>query len=110
MAITNERATILSEFLTTDIPRARILLTMPPENAVEEINSYGFDFTLDEINAFGIEMATAVKNGITKDELNEESLSDVAGGAIGVLTAAACVAAAKLGYEIGKDLVAKHGW
>lgn len=111
MLLTNERAEKLGNYLTADKDRAEGLLSMTPEKAVLEINKSGYDFSVDEVIEFGRQIAVAgerIVPGTT--ELEEAALSEVSGGVITELTAAACVAAVALGYTIGKDLANRIPW
>lgn len=100
--MTQERATALSTFLTSDEKRAKDLLALEPNEALTQINAYGHDFTLDEIIEFGKAVNTAAK---ANDELSTDALDEAAGGVAGAVV----VAAAVLAYAIGKDCGAA-GW
>ena len=78
--ITQERVDILSEILNSDQLRARKLLGLQPNIAVEEINALGHDFTLDEIKAYGSLLKTAQKKYAEGEELSLDALDEVAGG------------------------------
>lgn len=52
-----------------------------PEKFQEFFKSNGYDFSLEEINALGEELA-AQYSELSKGELNENDLEDVAGGTI----------------------------
>lgn len=54
MAITQARADTLSNILSKDVEQGKKLLALAPEEALEQINGgLGYDFTLDELKAFG---------------------------------------------------------
>lgn len=86
--LTQERADILTDFLTSDADRAKKLFEMEPEAALAEINAADHDFSLDEL----MEYCTAFKLGVAQSEdgeLSEEALMGVSGGL--VITTALCV-------------------
>ena len=76
--LTQERAELLVQYLTSDEERTERLSALSVEEVVGEINKEGHDFTVEELRAFG-EGVIAIaerENG----ELNAEQLQDVAGG------------------------------
>ena len=85
MALTNEKMEKLSNYLMAETDRAKALLKLTPEEAVEKINADGNDFTVDELNAFGSKLQAAVQAQSENGELSESNLEDVAGG-IGLIT------------------------
>lgn len=102
--LTQERAQILANYLNADIDRAKKLLEMAPEAAMNEINAAGHDFTVEEIVEFGKQLqAAAAQEG----ELDEEALNNVAGGLVVEGVVISCVA---LGFKIGTDLAKNYGW
>lgn len=80
--LTIERAEALTNFLKSDPTRAEKLFGKEPEDALKEINTNGFDFSIDELNEYCAEFKAVVIQG----ELDENQLENVAGGV--VLTAA----------------------
>ena len=96
--LTQERADVLTNYLTADAERGQALLDMEPAEAMERINADGYDFNLEEIN----EYARALKMAQAGGELNAEELDDVAGG-FGVLAAGGCIlGGAVVGYVVTK--------
>lgn len=84
--LTQERADVISQYLADDHDRARILLDMEPAQALTEINSAGYDFTVEEL----IEYCNALKLAIAGDELKPDELDAVAGGvavSVGIMIA-----------------------
>ncbi len=94
--MTNERAEILTQYLTSDPDRAKELLALEPQEALVKINADGYDFSVEELN----EYCRAFKAAFAEGELNENELESVSGGL--VLTAgmvfglAACFAGGTL--------------
>ena len=86
MNLTNDRTEKLASFLSSDLDRAKSLLTLTPEEATTKINAEGFDFTVEEVVEFGKLLQTAASSS-DNGELSEEELGDVAGG-IGVVAGA----------------------
>lgn len=84
--LTQERADILTNFLSADTAKAETLLNMAPNEALAQINAAGFDFTLDEL----MDYAKALKIAKADGELNADELEDVAGG-LGLLGAGCCI-------------------
>ena len=88
MILTTEKSDLLSKLLLENPEEAKKLLQMPPAEAVEAINSKGYDFTVEELISYG----EAVKNAASQDELSIEELEDVAGGGFLTVCGAAAVA------------------
>ncbi len=87
MALTEERAEKLANYLAEKKEYGYELLEMDASEAVAKINPDGFDFTAEEFQEFADSMKSYVpSNG---DELDENSLDNVAGG---IILAAAAVA------------------
>lgn len=102
--LTRERAQVLADYLNADTERSKKLLEMSPEVALAGMNADGNDFTLDEILEFGKQLqATAAQTG----ELDENALSNVAGGLVVEGVMISCIA---LGFKIGSDLAKNFGW
>lgn len=76
--MTKERAEILTNLLTADADKAKKLLALDPNDALKEINSNGFDFTIEELNDY----CDAFKEAVTKDELNADELENISGGIV----------------------------
>lgn len=76
MALTQERADVLSEFLAEDSDRTERLLGLAPEEALAEINGNGYDYTSEELE----EYCQALKTSVPEGELNADDLDNVAGG------------------------------
>lgn len=76
--MTKERAEILTQYLTSDPDRAKDLLALKAQEALQRINAEGYDFTIDELN----EYCKAFKAAVTEGELNESELETVAGGLV----------------------------
>ena len=111
MSLTNERSEKLATFLTADIDRAKTLLELTPEEAVEKINADGYDFTSEEIKEFGVQLQQVATLQNEDGELSEDALSEVAGGV--VISAAVLAAGVTLftagvtfGYKVARD----RGW
>jgi hypothetical protein len=78
MTLTEERAKVLTEFLNAEEGLAKRLLLLEPNEALEEINAFGNDFSLEELNEYG----DALKGAFAKGELDDELLDQVSGGAL----------------------------
>ena len=73
MALTTERASELTNILTSDPERGKELLAMSPEEALKHINGgLGKNFTTSEIEEYGKALSQS---------LSDDALSGVAGGA-----------------------------
>ena len=94
MALTQERAELLTKILTTDAERTRTLLALDAKEALTQINALGNDFTLEELSGYG-EVMDAIISG--QGELDANALDDVAGG----LLSWKCQLAIALGGPIG---------
>ena len=100
MNMNEKRAEKLGEYLASDTERAKKLLTLSPEEALEAINGDGYDFTLDEINEYGAEVRRVSS---LSSEISEENLEKVAGGVVEVITVAFVgTVAFAVGQRIGK--------
>lgn len=99
MALTEDKAKIISEYLMADKERAQRLLEMVPEEAAKEMNIAGCDIDVDELVEFGSVMAQVAN----KEELSDEDLDNVAGG-LGIIATYAIAAgvAAVVGYGVGR--------
>lgn len=68
MALTKERASIFTEFFKADPERASKLVELEPNTALAQINAYGYDFTLDEMNSYGDVLKALI---LAKDKLSD---------------------------------------
>ena len=93
MMITTERVEKLGNYLKADPVRAKALLEMDAEAALEKINADGNDFTVEELKAFDELMVNAAADN---GELGENELETVAGG-ISVASAILVVKIVKFG-------------
>ena len=97
MLLTEEKAKVISEYLMADQERAQRLLEIAPEDAAKEMSADGCAVTAEELVEFGSAMAQA----FGKEELSENDLENVAGGAVGAILLA-CGIAAIAGYGVGR--------
>ena len=72
--LSSERATLLTEILSSDQDRAAKLLELGANEALTKINALGHDFTLDEIVEYGKVLTRAI-------QMSDDTLEGVAGGA-----------------------------
>lgn len=79
---------MLANYLTDKKDDGFALLDMEASEAVAKINADGFDFTIEELNEFAEMVKKAASAG---DELDENSLDNVSGGAVVAAAAAAFV-------------------
>ncbi len=84
MALTNDRAEMLAQYLADKKDDSYNLLDLEASEAAAKINADGYDFTADELHEF-VEMME--KAAPAEGELDENSLDNVAGGSL-ALTAA----------------------
>ena len=82
MALSEERAQVLTNFLIEDKERGEKLLKMKPEEALNCINEFGYDFTMNEIKEYG----AALKVAATDGEIKETDLENVSGGILATAT------------------------
>ena len=111
MALTNERAEMLVNYLTSDMERANKLVEMSVEDATNAINADGYDFTNDELKGFGEIVQNAASMANEDGEIDAESLENVSGGFVveaAVLTAGVTLFLAGVsgGYKVARD----RGW
>ena len=78
--LTQERADMLTSFISSDLERGSKLLSLDAEEALKQINAYGNDFTLSELAEYGKALKAEVEE--TKGELDPEALDGVAGGTL----------------------------
>ena len=71
MSITKERIDILTEFLNSDEERSTKLFALEANEAAEQINSHGHNFTEVELRAY---------SEFLKTQLDDNILEGVAGG------------------------------
>lgn len=74
--LTQARADLITKYLEPDYEYAGKFLAMDPSEALTEINAHGYDFTLEEIVAYG----EAFKAAAANVELGPDQLDEVAGG------------------------------
>ncbi|GHU49178.1 hypothetical protein FACS1894127_1790 [Clostridia bacterium] len=77
--LTQERADVLTEFLSSDRERAKKLLALSADEALVQINELGHDFTIVEVNEYGKALEAVVVQG---GELDINVLDNVAGGIV----------------------------
>ena len=110
MALTGERAEMLSNYLTADIDRARKLVDLPAEEALALINADNHDFTIDELKDFRDVMVQISKKS-EDGELDDSALEEVAGGiVISAAVLAAGVALFTAGVTFGYTVARDRGW
>ena len=97
MLLTEAKTKVISEYLMADQERAQRLLEIAPEDAAKEMSTDGCVVTAEELVEFGAAMAQV----FGKEELSENELENVAGGAIGSILLA-CGIAAVVGYGVGR--------
>ena len=106
MTLTNERAEVLSNYLHADVERAKLLLTLEPDKAVEKINQDGYDFTCEEINDFG----EVIRTVASEEEFDEETLDSVSGGSITLGALVGAAFAVKVAYDVGRIIGKNAPW
>lgn len=79
--MTLERKTLLSNYFSEDVERTSVITQMNPEDACAAINADGYDFTPNELREFASDLVRVCCGG-GDDELTEEQLGNVSGGAI----------------------------
>lgn len=77
--LTQEKANLITEFLSKDIEYTKTLLEMEPEAVLAELHAAGIDCELDELVEYGKILNSAVAMS-QKAELDEADLEQVAGG------------------------------
>jgi len=75
--LTQERANMITDFINSDEDRAVKLMELAPAEAVKQMNTFGKDFTVEEIVEYG-ELARA--QGFGAGEIDAAELDNVAGG------------------------------
>ena len=75
-----ERMAKLAELLEEDASFTEEILQMEPSEAVTVLENKGYDFTVDELTAFGKALVKVCS--AKSEELSDEELQDVAGGAV----------------------------
>lgn len=108
--ISQERLSLLVEYLSADEEKTSRLLQLEPEKALEKINSEGYDFTYDEIKDLGEELQEACALANANDELDVENLNNVSGGSVtlGALVGASFLI--KCAYDVGKIIGKNIPW
>ena len=98
--LTEERLNSITNALDADIKRAESLLALGVDEAVESFRDLGYDFTREELIAYG----DVVKNST---ELSDDDLTSVAGG-IGESMEedswGAIKVVATVGFQVGKGI------
>ncbi len=77
MALSPERRKMLADYLTENEERTLELFNAKPETVLAKINADGYDFTAEELT----EYLEYVQDVLGADELDEDALEDVSGGA-----------------------------
>lgn len=77
--LTQEKANIITEFLSKDIEYTKTLLDMEPEEVLAKLQAAGIDCELDELVKYAEALNSAVAMS-QKAELDEDDLEQVAGG------------------------------
>ena len=106
MALTNERAEKLAEFLKEDVERANNLIDMSPEEVVKVVNEAGYDFTVEEIVEFGENLKAAAAQA---GELSEDNLDEVSGG-LAAAAAAVYLTCVSIGITLGVSAGTNWKW
>ncbi|MCL1918515.1 MAG: hypothetical protein FWG14_09395 [Peptococcaceae bacterium] len=78
MALTQERAEILTGILTADEERTKNLFALSMTEALIQINALGNDFTLEEFDEYNEVLKKCATT--PQDELDAEALDDASGG------------------------------
>lgn len=104
--LTNERADLLAAYLDADIQNAKELFELSPADAAIRINANGYDFSVEEITEFGVQLKKAVEMA-REGELSEDTLDNVFGGLVVEGVVISCIA---LGFKIGSALAQNYGW
>ena len=115
--LTQEKANVITEYLSKDIEHTKELLDAEPEVVLAELKAAGIECDLDELKEYS-EVLNAAVVVSQKGELNEEELDQVAGGSITItagliLGLAGCLVA---GAVVGGTAVfvtykiVKKGW
>ena len=76
--LTQERADLLSNYLSTHLEETEVLLTLEPEEALAKINAAGIDYSIEELK----EYCDVLKTSLPKDELDGTDLDNVTGGVV----------------------------
>ena len=99
MALTENKARIISGYIVEDQERAKKLFGMEPEEAAKEFVAAGYDISAEDLVEFGEKMVKCGNN----DDLSDDELEDVAGG-LGLIAtyAIAYGIAIGCGYLVGR--------
>lgn len=105
--LTQDRAEMLAEYMEADLQRAKALFEMDVEDALVKINADGYDFTVEELQEFALELEKASQN--SEGELGEDELETVAGGCpssywVPKVTSWMCKTGLKLGLWIKDEI------
>lgn len=104
--LTQERANLLASYLNSDIENAKQLFELSPADAAEKINTSGYDFSVEELTEFGVQLKKVIET-TQEGELSENALDNVSGGLVVEGVAISCIA---LGFKIGSALAKNYGW
>ena len=77
--LTQEKADLITEYLSKDIEHTKELLDAEPEVVLAELKASGIECELDELKEYGEALNSAVALS-QKGELSEDELNQVAGG------------------------------
>lgn len=105
MTMTIERTQALADYLMTDKEKTQRIVELSPEEAVKAINADGYDYTVEEIEEFGLGLRAAYEE--QKDEFSDSELESVSGGV--VLSTVAIYAACAAG-GVGLGVCVTKGW
>lgn len=78
MALTNERAEMLINYINENQEERLELFELDANEAIEKINADGLDVTTEEFEEFAEAIEQAIAN--SSEEMDENSLDDVSGG------------------------------
>lgn len=114
--LTQDKANLITEYLSKDIEYTKTLLDMEPEVVLAKLQAAGIDCELDELVEYGKALNSAVAMN-QKSELDADDLEQVSGGVVItaglILGLAGCLAA---GAAVGGTAVhvtyvaVKKGW
>ena len=72
MMLSAERMYALTKFVCADKERAKKLLALKPEDAAQQINAFGYEYTADEIRDYARAMLPHIAgHAYFEDELDE---------------------------------------
>lgn len=101
--MSKERMEEISQALMDNQSEIQVLLAMSPEDASARLKTLGYNFTAEELIAYGDELQKMKDKVMSKDgELNEENLEEVAGGGL--------VTVALFGVVVGYYIYTRGKW